>query len=137
MKTPLNSMNELLRPWKLASLAAGIGILCYGAVYVGAPDWDCTFSVIQALLTYVLAPWSLRVAYERRWPELPASVVAAWFTVDGAYMVYWTIVDPAALVMRDANFAASLPLYYICGMIWMWRGSMRELASLEHDRGNC
>jgi hypothetical protein len=29
--------------------------------------------------------------------------------------------------MRDANFLASLTLYGICGALWLYRGSLREL----------
>jgi hypothetical protein len=30
-------------------------------------------------------------------------------------------------MMRDVNFPASLSLYGICGVIWLYRGSLRQL----------
>jgi hypothetical protein len=31
--------------------------------------------------------------------------------------------------MRDANFLASLCLYGICGLLWLYPGSLKEMAS--------
>ena len=45
-----------------------------------------------------------------------------YFTVDGCYWLYWNAVDPAALVMREANFYASTCLYFLCGFIWLHNG---------------
>lgn len=33
-------MREYLRPWKLFTLALGIGLLIAGSFYYRAPDWD-------------------------------------------------------------------------------------------------
>lgn len=32
-------------------------------------------------------------------------------------------------MMRDANFFASLSLYGMCGILWLYRGSLRELVN--------
>jgi hypothetical protein len=123
-------MNEYLRPWKLITLAAGITLLVAGAFYYRAPDWDIPISLIMAILAYITAPWSLRVLLERRWKLWPAMLFATWFTVDGSYWLYWRYKDPAALeAMREANFFASLALYGICGVLWLYCGSMRDLAA--------
>jgi hypothetical protein len=125
----MSYLRELYRPWKLTSLAAGVGLLVVGARYVGAPDWDITFSVIQGLETYLTAAWSMRVLLDRRWRWVPLAGFVTWFVVDGSYWIYWSIVDPEALaLMRDANFWASLPLYGICGVLWLWNGSLKDLA---------
>ena len=51
-----------------------------------------------------------------------------WFTVDGCYAIYWHYKSPAALeLMRAANFPASLSLYGMCGIIWIYRGSLGQL----------
>ena len=51
-----------------------------------------------------------------------------WFTVDGCYAIYWHYKSPAALeLMRAANFPASLSLYGMCGIIWIYRGSLDQL----------
>ncbi len=121
-------LKEYIRPWKLATLAVGIALLILGSFYLPAPDWDIPISFIMAVLTYLAAPWSLRVLLERRWRLWPAMLFVTWFSVDGCYWLYWHFKNPRALEqMRAANFAASLPLYGICGGIWLYRGSLREL----------
>lgn len=122
-------MSEYLRPWKLFSLAIGIGLLIAGANYYGAPDWDVPVSLIMATLAYLTAPWSLRVILDRQWRMWPAMLLATWFTVDGSYWIYWHFVNPAALELRGANILASLTLYFVCGVIWLHRGSLAELLS--------
>ncbi len=121
-------MNEYLRPWKLLTLAYGIALLIAGAFYYDAPDWDIPISLIMATLAYLTAPWSMRVLLMRRWKLFPAMLIATWFTVDGCYWLYWRYTNPVALEqMREANFWASLSLYGICGVLWLYRGSLREL----------
>lgn len=121
---------EYRRPWKLATLAAGIGLLILGAFHYQAPDWDIPISFIMAMMTYLTAPWSLRVILERQWRRWPAMLFATWFTVDGCYAIYWSFRDPAALeMMRDVNFPASLSLYGLCGIVWLYRGSLGQLLS--------
>lgn len=122
-------MSEFLRPWKLFSLACGIGLLIAGAYYYEAPDWDVPVSFLMAILAYLTAPWSMRVILERQWKHWPAMLLATWFTVDGSYWLYWSLVNPAALELREANFFASLSLFFICGVIWLYRGSLSELLS--------
>jgi hypothetical protein len=125
-RTPL--WREFARPWKLFSLACGIGLLIAGAYHFDAPDWDVPISFIMAFLAYLTAPWSMRVMLERRWTQWPAMIFATWFTVDGSYWLYWRTVDPVALeLMREANWPASLSLYWTCGVIWLYQGSLREL----------
>ncbi len=128
-------MNEYLRPWKLATLACGIALLIAGAFYYQAPDWDIPVSFIMGLLAYLTAPWSLRVVLERRWKLGPLMLFATWFTVDGSYSLYWYFRNPAALeMMREANFFASLALYGICGVVWLYRGSLSELVMEARQR---
>jgi hypothetical protein len=121
---------EYRRPWKLASLAAGIALLIAGSFYFEAPDWDIPISLIMAVLAYLTAPWSLRVILERRWRWWPLMLFFTWFTVDGCYAIYWHFKNPIVLpLMRDANFLASLSLYGLCGILWLYRGSLGELRS--------
>ena len=120
-------MREYLRPWKLATLALGIGLLIAGSYYTPAPDWDIPISLIMALLAYLTAAWSLHVIVERRWRWWPLMLFATWFTVDGCYWIYWHFKNPVALdMMREANLPASLSLYAMCGLVWYYRGSVRE-----------
>ena len=120
--------SEYLRPWKLLSLAAGVGLLVLGAFYTPAPDWDVGISFIMAACAYLTAPCSLRVLLQRRWRLFPIAAISTWLSVDGFYALYWHFKDPAALaLMRSANAPASLALYGLCGMFWLYRGSLAEL----------
>jgi hypothetical protein len=120
-------MKEFLRPWKLATLAIGIALLIFGAFYTGLPDWDIPVSLIMGALAYCFAAWSMRVILERRWRQFPLMLLATWLTVDGSYWAYWSAVNPGALVLRPANFAVSLSLYGMCGLVWYYRGTLREM----------
>lgn len=124
----ITTLAEYTRPWKLVTLAIGVALLIVGSFYYQAPDWDIPISLIMAILAYLTAPWSLRVILERRWRLWPAMLLATWFTVDGSYWLYWSFKDPVALeLMREANFFASLALYGMCGVAWLYRGSLRQL----------
>jgi hypothetical protein len=124
----LDSPAEYLRPWKLASLALGVGLLIAGSIYTPAPDWDIPISLIMAACTYLTAPCSLRTLLNRKWRQLPLAIFCTWFSVDGCYVIYWHFKNPAALdLMRSANAPASLALYGICGVVWLYRGTLKEL----------
>ena len=126
----MESLYEYCRPWKLVTLVAGIALLILGSFHYDAPDWDIPISLIMAVFAYLTAPWSLRVVLERWWRFWPAMIFITWFSVDGCYTIYWHFKNPAALeMMREANFPASLSLYGVCGLIWMYRGSLRQLFS--------
>lgn len=119
---------EWLRPWKLLTLLIGIALLVAGSFYYQAPDWDIPISLIMAGFAYLSAPWSLRVILERRWKLWPAMLLTTWWTVDGCYALYWYFKNPVALaLMRDANAPASLALYGMCGLVWLYRGSLNEM----------
>ncbi|QTD45229.1 hypothetical protein [Ottowia testudinis] len=121
---------EWARPWKLATLTIGVALLIAGSFVMPAPDWDIPISLIMAFFAYLTAAWSLRVLLERRWRAFPAMLLATWFTVDGCYALYWSLRDPAALaLMRDVNWPASLALYGMCSLVWLYRGSLSEAAS--------
>lgn len=119
---------EYKRPWKLFSLSCGIALLIVGSFYYRAPDWDIPISLIMATLTYLTASWSMRVILERQWKHFPLMLFYTWVSVDGCYWLYWHFKDPVALeLMREANFFASLSLYGMCGLIWLYNGSLKEL----------
>lgn len=124
----MNLRNELLRPWKLAILALGISWLVDGAFFYDAPDWDIPISIIMELMAYLTASWSMHVMVERRWRQWPAMLFWTWLTVDGCYWLYWHFKNPVALeLMREANAPASLSLYWMCGLVWYYRGTLREM----------
>ncbi len=126
----METKEELLRPWKLFTLAIGIALLVIGSFYYQAPDWDIPISFVMAGLSYLSAAWSMRVMVERRWNQWPLMVLLTWFTVDGCYWLYWSWKNPVALeLMRSANAPASLVLYWMCGLVWFYRGTLRELVA--------
>lgn len=119
---------EYKRPWKLLTLFIGGLLLVLGSFVFPAPDWDIPISFIMAALAYLTAPWSLRVIVKRQWKHFPLMLFYAWFTVDGCYWIYWHFKNPESLaLMRDANFGASMSLYVMCGLIWYYQGSLKEL----------
>jgi hypothetical protein len=120
-------VTEYARPWKLFSLFCGVVLLLIGAKYSGLPDWDVPVSLIMAAPAYFTAPCTLRVLLKRRWKHLPQATFWTWLTVDGTYTLYWSLVDPSALVLRSANAGVSLALYGACGLVWLHRGTLREL----------
>lgn len=121
---------EYKRPWKLVTLAIGIALLIIGSFYYQAPDWDIPISFIMALLAYLTASWSMHVLVERQWKYIPLMLFFTWLTVDGCYTFYWSIKDPVALAyMRSANAPASLCLYLMCGLVWYFRGSLKEFVA--------
>jgi hypothetical protein len=126
----LDDVTEYLRPWKLATLAVGIGLLVFGSFYYEAPDWDVPISLIMAFFTYVTAAPAMRMLVGGEWKKLPVALVLAWFSIDGCYWVYWHFKAPSVLpLMREANFFASSALYGSCGLLWMYRGSLRQFGA--------
>lgn len=123
-------LQEYKRPWKLFTLLVGLSLLIVGSFYYQAPDWDIPISFIMAFFTYLTASWSMHVVVERRWKRFPLMLLYTWFSVDGCYWIYWHFKDPQALAfMREANFGASLCLYAMCGLVWFYEGSLKQLIS--------
>lgn len=117
-------------PWNLATLAIGIGLLVAGAYYYEAIDWDIPISFIMAGFTYLSAVWSLTVILKRQWRKFPLMLLAVWWSVDGCYAMYWTFKNPYALaMMRDANWPASLALYFSCSVVWSMPEFWQQLRS--------
>lgn len=121
------TLREYLRPWKLATLAAGLALLVMGSLHYRFQDWDIGISLVMGLLAYVFAPWTVRAFVERRWRLAPPALLAAWFTIDGVYVAYNELLGH--WYVRDANFYASSCLYLLCGFVWLYRGSLRELCA--------
>ena len=124
----MEARHELTRRWKLVTLAIGVALLIVGAVYYQAPDWDIGISLIMAALAYLTVPWSMRVMVQRQWRRWPLMPLLTWFGVDGCYWLYWAWKNPVALeLMREANAPASLSLYWMCGLVWYYCGTLNEM----------
>jgi len=124
-------MIELLRRWKLISFGIGMAWLLYGAVNYGIADWDVGISLIMGVLTYLCAPWSVRIilhSFYRRpggWVlHVLAALAVALFVVDSVYWLYHTAMGNR--MYRLENFKASSALYFLAGAFWLYRGSVRE-----------
>jgi len=124
--------NELKRPWKLTSFFIGMGWLIYGALNYQIADWDVGISIIMGTLTYICAPWSVRIILlslrERCWSIWTIAALAiAWFVIDGVYVLYHSVVSNT--MYRKENFFASTALYFLAGSIWLYRGSVCEFVN--------
>ncbi len=127
-------LSELSRPWKLFSLGVGMSWLLYGASNYGISDWDVGISLIMGGLTYLCAPWSVRVTLHclRHRPRfwglwIADDLFVAWIVADGVYVLYHTAMGNQML--RIENFYASSALYFLVGAIWLYSGSLRALLS--------
>lgn len=125
---------ELRRPWKLVTFAIGMSWLLYGALAYNISDWDIGISLIMGGLTYVCAPWSLYIILNairyrpRGWQfHLIAAFLPAIFAVDWSYWLYHSAMGNT--MIRWENFKVSSALYFICGSIWYYRGSLRDLVA--------
>ena len=126
----LESPTELRRPWKLVTLAIGLGWLLYGALFYDIGDWDVGVSLIMAGLTYLTAAPSARALLRREWRKLPLIVFWWWFAVDGSYLLWHTAVGNP--IYREANFYASTCLYWLCGFIWLPHCGLAELKDFKN-----
>lgn len=114
---------EMSRPWKIVSFVIGMIWLLYGARNYQLADWDVGISLIMGGLTYLCAPWSVRVILlclrERQhywWLRIVVALGVAWFVIDGVYVVYHSVVGN--MMYRKENFFASSALYFLAGSIW-------------------
>jgi hypothetical protein len=121
----MSEFHEYLRPWKLATLAAGMALLAAGAEFYRYSDWDIGVSVAMALLTYLTAAWSVRALLERRWLCIPLAAFFCWLSVDGVYVAWHTLVGNEML--RAEQWPTSLCLWLICGFLWLPRSSLRDI----------
>lgn len=123
---------EMARPWKLFTFCVAMSWLLFGALNYGIGDWDVGVTLLMGGFTYLMAPWSVYIILSairyrpRLWYlHIVAALVAGLFVVDWVYMVYHTLVGNQTY--RDANFYASMPLYFLAGTVWLYRGSLKEL----------
>lgn len=96
-------------------------------------DWNWLNSIVMALLTYWLAPWTTRVLWQS-WVNKKINyksllALVAWVgTVDTSYTLSnWIVHYP---VFHLANFPASTMLFFGCGLLWSYQGT---LAGLIYD----
>jgi len=123
---------ELKRPWKLTTFSLGMGWLIYGALYQHISDWDIGISLLMGGLTYLFAPWSVaaiaaavRLRGKAWLLKILVALFLAWLTVDGVYVAYHSL--RGNVMFRLENFYTSSALYFLAGILWAYRGSLRDL----------
>ena len=125
---------ELVRPWRLAALAVGLGILVAGSHLTPSADWDYPVSFIMGVCAYVCAPWTVRALVYRRWKFLPLAFALMWVSIDGVYSLYWWCREFDALqTFRGANALYCLPLYFTLGFAMNVALARREGSRLSAD----
>ena len=124
---------ELLRPWKLLSFAVGTALMLVGSVFYKISDWDLGISLVMPLLTYLTAPWVVRVIVGGHFRYLLLAVFWAWFTIDGVYWFYHTQVGNEML--RLENALTSTPMYFGMGFFWLPRASFAEIIQVLRGKG--
>lgn len=125
----------MFQPWKLAMLSIGLALLLFGSANYQIIDWDFNISIIMALLTYVTAPQVIACITNGR--NLVAAMAMSWFSIDGCYWIYWSVVNPDALFLRAANAACSTPVYLLLGIVWSYEGSLKSLRISILDAFHC
>ena len=110
----------------------GMSWLLYGAFFYDISDWDVGVILIMGGITYVCAPWTIKAIYNavyyrpKRWfLQIIAAIIPPLFAVDWSYWLYHTIMGNQML--RWENFKVSMALYFICGLIWLYQGSMQNM----------
>ena len=126
---------ELVRPWKLFTFCVAIALLLYGAVTYEIADWDVGITLIMGSLTYVTAPWSAATLIDaarhrsRGWLyRVAAALTMTWFVVDGAPWLYHTAVGNPMLFRGD-NYVLFSLIYFMAGLFWLYRGTLKEFAA--------
>ncbi len=115
--------------------------LLYGALFYEVQDWDVGVTLMMGGLTYLLAPWSVYIIFyairyrQKNWYlHIIAALVAWLLVVDWSYMLYHTIMKNQTF--REDNFYASTPLYFMAGIIWSYRGSLKDMLRNIKELGN-
>ncbi len=114
---------------KNITFALGMAFLLIGALTFHIPDWDIGVSLVMAGVTYCTADWVVGVLRRSEYLRWPLALFFTWFAVDGSYTIYWSLVNPDAM-MRGAQWLPSLCFYLLCGVIWTSLPTPREALGL-------
>ena len=121
----------LAEPWKLATFAAGAGLITLVAPYTGDPTWDYVDGLFMSVFCFATAPWVVATLFfslrrQIAWTETYIALCAWLFSASWSYDIY--------LVWRDGhypetwfpNLFASSVIYLAAGLFW----------NLEWQRGS-
>lgn len=122
---------ELTRPWKLVTFVIAMALLVYGALHLRNPDWDVGVTIVMGGLTYLTAPWSVQtisdsIRYKQRYwiYQIIAALFVAFFVIHWSYIIYHALVGNQTMPLL--NFIASTPVYFLAGIVWLYRGTVSE-----------
>lgn len=111
-----------------------MSLLLYGALNYEITDWDVGITVLMGALTYLMAPWSVTILISavryrlKHWYiHALVAILAALFVVDWVYMLYHSVAGNQ--IYREANLYASMPLYFLAGAFWLYRGTLKEFVN--------
>lgn len=103
--------------WKNITFSIGLSSLIYGAISLDFPDWDTPLSFLMALSTYLTADRLILAIKQKELPKVALFSLGAWWSIDGVYWLYWSLVDSSVMI-REGQWLASLCLYLLCGFLW-------------------
>lgn len=103
--------------WKNVTYLIGLSWLIYGALFFGYEDWDIPLSLLMSLSTYLTADHLIRAIKTKNYPNIALYSVGAWWSIDGSYWLYWSLVDSSVMI-REGQWVMSLCLYLLCGFVW-------------------
>lgn len=106
-----------IRTWKNLTFSMGLAWLLYGAMFFSYPDWDIGVSLLMAGSTYLTADRFLNAVRVRNAQRTLLWSAGAWWSVDGSYWIYWSMVD-SSVAIRAGQWPMSLCLYLLCGLVW-------------------
>lgn len=126
---------ELFRPWKLISFSGAVGYYIWGAYYYKCPTWDVPVSIIMSVLTYALAPWTVKSLYyliqsrPKYWfLKLLICVSVIYACASASYELYnWWHLGYWPPPTYWVNLWYSTCAFLAAGILWKFEGTLKEL----------
>ena len=127
-------------PWKLATFAAGGGLITLVAPYTGDPTWDRVDGFFMSVFCFATAPWvvaTLFFAARRRATaaELYVMLCTWLFSASWSYDIYLVWRDGEYPSTWFANLFASSVIYLAAGLFWNleWQRGRGVIFSFMRD----
>ena len=117
----------LLQPWKVVTFLMATALVTFAAPYSGDATWDYPDSIAISCLTYIVAPWSIGVAFQSfRDNRLDRRLFVAMFLFLSPcwmYDAYILIRDHAYPATWVSNLVLSGGIIVLAGLFWnlAWR----------------
>jgi hypothetical protein len=110
-------------PWKLATFAAGAGLITLAAPYTGDPTWDYVDGGFMSVFCFTTAPWVVATLYFRArgkvtWTETYVATCAWLFSASWSYDIYLVWRNGDYPNTWSSNLLASSVIYLAAGLFW-------------------